>query len=306
MCQLFVLFCFAASRPVTCVSDGTECDPDRMSVDTQQQVLIPIFIGMVSIVLVTIIFCLSAVYWKLLSFRKSGPANSQESSDRKQHHHISKIHRVSRGSRHFSPESPIQDLRQSHEVDYKAIALQALAYVIAYFSTVGFPLFLYVIDQTSRTLTQAQLLLQPLQGLFNFLIFTSWKIHQYKKLNPTMKFKSILHCIFFERTSDPIFISRSAEVLESKVENQRVLRDQSDNESLGHLNKGNSGISSGLSISRGLDGFDISPSYLGIEDSSSYEAAINSNGNNSLESLGFPGLRMSENEVISDATTVKQ
>ncbi len=301
MCQLFILFRFIASRPITCITDGNGCDPDRMSYDTNQQVLLPMFIGMAVIVLVTIIFCLSAVYLKLLSIRKSAPVNNEEASDRKHQRYVSKIHRVSRGSRHFPPESPIQDLRQSHEVDYKATALQALAYVIAYFSSVGFPLFLYLIDQNSRTMTQAQLVLQPLQGLFNFLIFTSWKFHQYTKLNPTMKVQSILYCIFCERTSDPIFISRSAEVIESKVEDRTVLRDQSDNESLGHLNKG-SGISSGLSISKGgLDVLDNSQSFIGIE-ASSHESAINSN---SLEFLEFPGLSMSENEVISDATTVK-
>ena len=80
-------------------------------------------------------------------------------------------------------------------------------------------------------------LLQPLQGFFNFLIFVGFKIYFQKNQNPTKTFKDILYSIFFQWSSDPVFVSRI-----NVIENDRMNYDivsrggELELESIGNIN----------------------------------------------------------------------
>ena len=108
-----------------------------------------------------------------------------------------------------SSSSSLQLLRLEHLIRNKDIRLHSFAYVLAFLLTISLSIYQMILDKImSVPIKTMQLLLQPLQGFFNFLIFVGFKVYFQKNLNPTRTYKNILYSIFFKWSSDPVFISR--------------------------------------------------------------------------------------------------
>mmetsp|Transcript_15843 Transcript_15843/g.23831 ORF Transcript_15843/g.23831 Transcript_15843/m.23831 type:complete len:555 (+) Transcript_15843:64-1728(+) len=154
-------------------------------------------------------------------------------------------------------------LRTAHFPANRNIAFQALAYVLPFSFTALMPLIRFATlmlnlsdyeNYLMTVLIRIQLIIQPLQGFFNLLIFLGFKIYHQKHLNPTYTLGHVVYKIFFQSTADPIFISRITIVEEGgnvtvRVEDEELL--SIDNASLGNMNNVDDGLStsSGVGIS---------------------------------------------------------
>jgi hypothetical protein len=100
----------------------------------------------------------------------------------------------------------------------KSVALQGLAYILALLLSLLPPLLraMNVIsgeDESSRDkiakVDKAILFLLPLQGFYNFIIFISHKICNYRRINNSISICGILRLLFLQRgTHEPVYISR--------------------------------------------------------------------------------------------------
>jgi hypothetical protein len=186
------------------------------------------------------------------------------------------MERSKNGSKNGSKGSHLNSLRDDHYVANKVIAIQALIYITLFSITVTIPiiriLIIYNPHMPVLNLHRFQLVVQPLQGFFNFLIFFGFKVYYQKTLNPTITVTKVVKQLFFERTADPIFISRITIIQEAdgSVKRVRVANEllSIDSGSMGHMNNMDD---SALSISEsgaGISSAALSSSVLGAERSS--------------------------------------
>ena len=184
--------------------------------------------------------------------------------------------RLMERSKNGSKGSNLDSLRDDHYVANKVIAIQALTYIISFSITVTIPtlrvMMIYNPHIPVLNLLRFQLVVQPLQGFFNFLVFFGFKTYYQKTLNPTITLTQVVKQLFFEQTADPIFISRITVIQEADgtVKRVRVANEflSLDSGSMGHMNNMDD---SALSISESGAGFSsavLSSSVLGGERSS--------------------------------------
>jgi hypothetical protein len=120
---------------------------------------------------------------------------------------------------HESNQQEFQHMRLRHG-NTKAVLVQALCYISAFLLALMLPLlrlvgylFFGTADDTNlygihAAMDKAGLVFYPLQGLFNFLIFLSFKVYNYKRFSPDTSIFSILRLMFTSSAQDPAFISR--------------------------------------------------------------------------------------------------
>jgi hypothetical protein len=113
----------------------------------------------------------------------------------------------------------MQHMRLRHG-NTKAVLVQALCYISAFLSALVLPLFRlvgYLFFGTAAdaslyllhaVIDKAGLVLYPLQGFFNCMIFLSFKVYNYKRFSPDASICSILGLMFSSSAQDPAFISR--------------------------------------------------------------------------------------------------
>jgi hypothetical protein len=109
--------------------------------------------------------------------------------------------------------SNIQDFTEKH-TNTKVVFLQALFYVAAFLICTS-PPFIRIIskehhasEKVEEGLLAATLLLLPLQGFFNFLIFISHKVYNYRRVNKIATKRYVLWLLFCTSAHEPCFISR--------------------------------------------------------------------------------------------------
>jgi len=107
-----------------------------------------------------------------------------------------------------------ENLIQKHTKNAKVVLLQAFLYIAAFLVGV-FPPFLRLIvegnnasDDYLQHLLEVTLFLLPLQGFFNFLIFISHKVYNYRRINTTESIYGVIRLLFVSSTHEPCFISR--------------------------------------------------------------------------------------------------
>jgi hypothetical protein len=107
----------------------------------------------------------------------------------------------------------IEELMEKH-INTKVVLVQALLYIAAYLIGVFPPFLRYIAEQyhasemISQRLLAATLFLLPLQGFFNFFIFLSYKVYNYRRTNTTESLSQVLRLLFFTSMHEPYFISR--------------------------------------------------------------------------------------------------
>eukprot|EP00557_Chaetoceros_sp_GSL56_P005372 CAMPEP_0176488746 /NCGR_PEP_ID=MMETSP0200_2-20121128/6887_1 /TAXON_ID=947934 /ORGANISM="Chaetoceros sp., Strain GSL56" /LENGTH=458 /DNA_ID=CAMNT_0017885777 /DNA_START=1 /DNA_END=1377 /DNA_ORIENTATION=+ len=119
---------------------------------------------------------------------------------------ISKLYR-DRG--HSEMERVLQRHRNT-----KVVILQAFSYITAFLLSVLPPLLLSIgaIDYNSGNIADSfekvSLALLPLQGFFNFFIFVSHKVYNYRRGHDDVSISRVLFLLFFSSAHEPFFISR--------------------------------------------------------------------------------------------------
>eukprot|EP00557_Chaetoceros_sp_GSL56_P002141 CAMPEP_0176500154 /NCGR_PEP_ID=MMETSP0200_2-20121128/13362_1 /TAXON_ID=947934 /ORGANISM="Chaetoceros sp., Strain GSL56" /LENGTH=214 /DNA_ID=CAMNT_0017898727 /DNA_START=663 /DNA_END=1307 /DNA_ORIENTATION=+ len=108
----------------------------------------------------------------------------------------------------------MEDLLEKH-INTKAVLIQAILYVAAFLICVIPPFIRYFAEQgknasenVSLHLLEVTLFLLPLQGFFNFVIFISYKVYNYRRMNRGESITQVLRLLFFTSTHEPCFISR--------------------------------------------------------------------------------------------------
>jgi hypothetical protein len=107
----------------------------------------------------------------------------------------------------------IQEFREKH-TNTKVVFVQATFYVVAFLMSVS-PSFIRVIaheydatEQVLENLFLVSLLFLPLQGFFNFVIFVSHKVYNYRRVNKIATVRHVIWLLFFTAAHEPYFISR--------------------------------------------------------------------------------------------------
>jgi hypothetical protein len=122
----------------------------------------------------------------------------------------------------------------------KAVVIQAFSYITAFLLGVIPPLLLSVgaVDtsgnsqvETTNILEKLTLIFLPLQGFFNFIIFVSFKVYNYRRVREDVSICRVIALLFSTSTHDPCFISRISIVMKTDDENYYFVEELSVNQS---------------------------------------------------------------------------
>jgi hypothetical protein len=99
----------------------------------------------------------------------------------------------------------------------KVVIIQAFSYITAFLVGVLPPVLLSIgaiengreqRDRVSDSYEKLFLILLPLQGFFNFIIFVSHKIYNYRRVHRDVSICQVLKLLFCSSAHEPVFISR--------------------------------------------------------------------------------------------------
>lgn len=157
----------------------------------------------------------------------------------------------------------INNMRSNAQKEYekrwyetKVVFLQALGYVFAFIFCSIFPIFSIVsVEKKTIVVQYLNVILRPLQGFFNFLIFMGHKIHNQRRSDKNLTWWRVLCKVFSWKHDDPTMfldnidaldnIDQQEEDKEVKVNHKAVQHDCIDSRDLsGFSSKGLSGFSS--------------------------------------------------------------
>jgi hypothetical protein len=170
-------------------------DPDKLTA-TQNFTIIAFIVGM-------FLTCtsLGLVCWTVFAERRK---IKKEKSERQQEQTVRST-------------STLEE-QDKHLVYNNFILFQCLAYIGALLITLLFPILIAATKFSSfgkgpqhatyrETLRKLQLIFQPMQGFFNFLIFMSSKIYQERVIDRNQSYIDVVKKIFTKKYDDPIIIS---------------------------------------------------------------------------------------------------
>jgi hypothetical protein len=109
---------------------------------------------------------------------------------------------------------------------------QALAYYLSFLLTLSTPAVRLLIgdgmaEDTKKILLRSQLVIMPLHGLFNAIIFIYHKIRNYRRIHPDVSKWQALCLLFYGKADDNVFISKisvvsiHAEEVAIEIQNER-------------------------------------------------------------------------------------
>jgi hypothetical protein len=116
----------------------------------------------------------------------------------------------------------------------KAVLVQACSYITAFLLGVTPPLLLSVgaVDTSGKTqvttvdqFEKITLIFLPLQGFFNFIIFVSFKVYNYRRVHPDVSIGRVIKLLFCTSSHEPLFISRISFVKKNEEDSNEFLED---------------------------------------------------------------------------------
>jgi hypothetical protein len=141
----------------------------------------------VSIFLATVIISFVLIIWKMIQVERLLEKSFKRRSTRS--------------------NSLMNDVQRSHD-NTKVILVQAIAYVSVFLITTT-PAFIHtLLKKEPQWLVQLHLILFPLQGFFNALIFISHKIYNYRRTHPDVSPCTVLQSLFRGDLDEPVALSR--------------------------------------------------------------------------------------------------
>jgi hypothetical protein len=132
--------------------------------------------------------------------------------------HISKLY----GKRGFED---MQKILKKH-ANTKAVLIQAVSYIGAFLLSLLPPLLMLIGSGglPSKTITEFEklsLVLLPLQGFFNGIIFISHKVYNYRRAHSDTSICHVLSLLLTTSTHDPLFISRISVIKQDELEEEQ-------------------------------------------------------------------------------------
>jgi hypothetical protein len=120
----------------------------------------------------------------------------------------------------------IQKILKKH-ANTKAVLIQAVSYIGSFLLSL-LPGILLLIGVTgrlpSKTITEFEklsLVLLPLQGFFNGIIFISHKVYNYRRIHSDTSICHVLSLLLTTSTHDPLFISRISVIKQDELEEEQ-------------------------------------------------------------------------------------
>lgn len=169
--------------------------------------LIQIVIAVVILYVFFLIFCsLALVIWKVIQ------------TDRM----IAQVTRLCRDRGNGNMLRVLEKHRNT-----KAVVAQAMSYILAFLLGVVPPFLLSIgaVDTSGQSdesikfadnFEKLTLVFLPLQGFFNFVIFVSFKIYNYRRVRPDVGIGRVITLLFCTSAHDPCFISRISVVMKNE------------------------------------------------------------------------------------------
>lgn len=163
--------------------------------------------------------------------------------------------------------------------EMKVVFLQALGYVCAFILCSVFPIFSIFSREKPIALQYLHVILRPLQGFFNLLIFMGHKIHNQRRSDKSLTRWGAFCKAFSWKNDDPtIFLDNIALVLDDN-ENDSKEFDNGDHEHNENTNNKKNFASIALSAAAGI-------SYDNATNTSNNKRLGNKNKNTSMSSRG--------------------
>jgi hypothetical protein len=116
----------------------------------------------------------------------------------------------------------------------RVVVIQAAAYFLSFLITLSmpilrnFPIANFKTNDNEILILRLQIVLMPLQGLFNALIFISHKIYNYRRIHPDVSRCHVLMLVFFGKADDEVLFSRISMIsvnddnsIDINIENER-------------------------------------------------------------------------------------
>jgi hypothetical protein len=125
----------------------------------------------------------------------------------------------------------VENVLEKHNNITKIVVIQAFFYVAAILLTVFPPLLLMIggsgfKEKALVNLEKTSLVLLPLQGFYNFVIFLSHKVYNYRRVHAEKSVWHVLALLFCTSTCDPCFISRISLVKQYADEEEQEQQQQ--------------------------------------------------------------------------------
>ena len=103
----------------------------------------------------------------------------------------------------------------------RVVVIQAIAYFISFLITLStpilrsLPVFKEFKSENELIIVRLQIVLMPLQGLFNALIFIYHKIYNYRRIHPDVSRCHVLKLVFSGKADDEVLFSRISMISEN-------------------------------------------------------------------------------------------
>ena len=209
----------------------------------------------------------------------------------------------------------VQQNTKTHEASNIFILFQAIAYIAALIITLVFPVIAIAFDaiavnpnyaEIRLIMRKFQLVFQPTQGFFNFLIFLSSKVYQQRRTDNSQTVTGALKKIFTRQYDDPIFMSRLSIVHGQESSDIKLsFFDEENDEDLSEEDESDESDGNILEESR-MEGVSHSSSYLSrlswfSRISSKGRSSIGrSKGGSAVSSTGLVSYGIDEGNVEDD------
>ena len=192
-------WCGAIPYPAECRMPDVECIRGTRDLAEFASVLISVLI------LLDFVVIIISLFWTVWTVIQTDAILTRLTSEHER--------RADESSSNSNSNSGLERVMTNHK-NTKVILVQALAYIAAFTLSLISPLIIgtgAVADeglQVEARFDKIMLVTLPMQGFFNFCIFTSHKVYNYRRANQDASICHVLNRLFCSSVDEPYFISR--------------------------------------------------------------------------------------------------
>jgi hypothetical protein len=183
---------------------------------TQQNVAWMLLIVVLSL-LTFILLNFAFIIWRVAAteralkraVRRRNTNNNLQTNYYQRHPHLQRIVELRNGQ---AQQNAIESMQNT-----RVIFVQALAYFVSFLITLSMPILRNLPgsmisslknEENELIIVRLQIVLMPLQGLFNTLIFIYHKIYNYRRIHPDVSRFHVLMLVFYGKADDHVLFSR--------------------------------------------------------------------------------------------------
>ena len=209
----FFPWCTQYPYPSNCISAFGELEPETECIrggDLSRKTATFQTIITIGTMIVVVLTSLVLVLWRVYSTERELRIMYRKLLDKAalDHPTYANAALASNRTRDASPVA-FTDIVKSQN-NTKVVLYHALAYILAFLLTLLFPIYINLITE-GNLLALVMLIIMPLQGFFNFIIFIifiSHKVYNYRRVHTDVSFCSVVRTLFCGALEEPMFMSR--------------------------------------------------------------------------------------------------